>query len=138
MTSRNPVAAAQRRYRKTLKLGADACCIGCGLRNPTQLTTAPTSMLDAHHPFGFQHAPDVTVVVCRNCHALYSAGQLDDGVPLQSQSTVPELVHAILVALASFLRVTVEFLFALAERIPAFVEALDTQYPEWRGAPWAR
>lgn len=136
--SHNPMAAAGRRYRKTLKLGTDARCIGCGLSNPTQLIAKRRSLLEGHHVLGVQHAPDVVAPVCLNCHALFSAGQVDDGVPLQWQSTLPERIRAILLALASFLRVLVAFLCGQAERISGFVAGLDSTSTDWRGAPWAR
>ena len=94
-------------------------------------------MLERHHPLGRAHSPKLTVPVCPTCHAIFSAAQVDDGVPLEPQPTLLERVLAVLQALGSFLRVLAEALLAWAERSAAFVAGLDTDYPGWRTKPWA-
>src|SRR6185369_2571118 len=92
------------------RLGPDPRCIGCGESNPTILVRAKRTLFEHHHPLGEAHVPDLTVVVCRNCHAKLSAAQVDDGVPLDPQPTVLERLIAIFQAFVSFLGALAEIL----------------------------
>src|SRR4051812_8075025 len=98
----DPMTKRSRRHRKRQKLGPAAQCILCGLASPEGLMPVSRSWLELHHPLGFAHEPDLTVVVCRTCHAVLSAGQVDDGVPLRPQKTVLETIIAVLTAVGSF------------------------------------
>jgi len=133
----DPMNRGRRRFRRRQKLGPDARCISCGVANPDQLTAVGQTWFEEHHPYGYAHAPGCTCVVCLNCHALYSAAQVDDGVPLTRQSTVLERLQAVIAALGSFLGVLGEVLLEWAERLAAFVRGLDQDYSDWRNQPWA-
>jgi hypothetical protein len=102
------------------------------------LTRVKRTMLDRHHVLGKQHDADFTVVVCRNCHALFSAAQVDDGVPLTTQPTVLERHFAIYEALVSFLRELADLLCRWIAANQAMIAGLDREFPSWRAAPWAR
>lgn len=136
--SYDPLGSIGRKYRRRRKLGPDTRCIGCGASNPTILIRVNRTLFDHHHFFGEQHVPDATVPVCRNCHAILSAAQLDDGVPLEAQPTVLERLIAIFQAFVSFLGALSEALLEWVAKGVAFVLGLDTDYPDWRAKPWAR
>jgi hypothetical protein len=133
----DPMNPARRRFRRRRRLGPGARCVSCGVANPDQLTTVDRTWLEEHHPYAYAHAPNNTCVLCLNCHALFSAAQVDDGVPLSPQSTVLERLQAVIAALGSFLGVLGEVLLEWAERIAAFVRGLDQQYGDWRKQSWA-
>src|SRR5438046_6692910 len=133
----DPMARARRRHRRRQKLGPDARCFSCGVSNPVQLMQIGKSVLEEHHPYGYAHEPSRTCVVCLNCHALYSAAQLDDGVPLTPQSTVVERLHEVIAALGAFLGVLGDVLLEWADRLAAFIRGLDQNYGDWRNQSWA-
>jgi len=135
--SHDPLAPAGRKNRRRQLLGPDARCGGCGIANPTILNPPKRSLLEAHHPFGEAHAPDLTVPMCRNCHAVLSAYQVDEEVPLQPQSTLVERVKAILEALIALFKGAAELLVGLAVLLVRFIDGLDAEYPGWRTKPWA-
>ena len=134
----DPLGPSARRHRQRQRLGPDARCIGCGASDPTVLIQVRRKSFEFHHPLGEAHVPDLTVIVCRNCHAIFSARQVDDGVPLTSQSTVLERILAAFEALISFLPALAENLTELVDRGRAFLAGLDRAYPEWRNQPWAK
>jgi hypothetical protein len=135
--SYDPMGASGRKHRRRRKLGPDARCIGCGVANPTLLVAVKRTWFEHHHPLGEQHESRLTVPVCRNCHALLSAAQVDDGVPLVSQPTLLERLIAIFQAFVSFLAALVKILLEWASRGRRVVAGLDADYPDWRTKPWA-
>jgi hypothetical protein len=126
-----------RRYRRYRKLGPNARCLRCGTTDPTTLIQVKQRFFEEHHVLGQQHDPNLTVIVCRNCHAILSATQGDDGVPLEPQPTSLERLLAVVAALGSFLKVLAEALLEWATKGTRFVAGLDTEYPDWRNHPWA-
>jgi len=86
---------------------------------------------------GNAHEPDLTVPVCRNCHARLSAAQTDDGVHLEPQPTVLERLVAIFQAFVSFLGSLAKILLEWVVRGLAFIAGLDADYKGWREKPWA-
>lgn len=136
-STQDPVKKQLRKTRRRHRLGADATCFACGRKNQEVLRKVKRSMFEAHHQFGASHASDDTVIVCVLCHARMSDGQIDDEVPLQYQDTTPERMVAVLLAWASFLTVAGEILKELAARGMVFITGLDSDYPQWRTAPWA-
>jgi hypothetical protein len=136
--SYDPLSAASRRHRRRQKLGHSARCAICGIADPTILIQVDRAFFDEHHPLGEAHAPHLKITVCRNCHARLSAGQVDDGVPLEPQSTVLERLIAIILALGSLLRMLAEELLTWASKGGQFVQGLDSYYPTWRLYEWAR
>jgi hypothetical protein len=109
----------------------------CGLIDLTCLVDVKASLLEAHHALGRAHAPDLTIPVCRNCHAVLSAAQLDDEVPLAPQPNLLARLLAVVAALGSLLRMLAEALLAWAAKGRQFVAGLDTDFPTWRAKPWA-
>ena len=135
--SSDPLGPAVRKTRKVRKLGPNARCIGCGLSNPSVLVRVKRTVLEQHHPLGNAHEPDLTVPVCRNCHARLSAGQTDDGVRLEPQPTGLERLVAIFQAFVSFLGALAKILLEWVIRGLAFIAGLDSDYQGWREKPWA-
>lgn len=133
----NPMSAAGRVHRLRQRFGPEARCLTCGIADPTQLLQPSRQFFEAHHVLGAAHAPELTVCLCRNCHAQFSAGQSDDDVLLTPQPTLLERLVAIFEALVSFIRVLAELLDQWIERARGVVAGLDTTYPTWRTAPWA-
>lgn len=133
----DPFGAPGRRYRRRQKLGPDARCLMCGILDPTVLLKVKRRLFEEHHPLGHAHDPDLTVIVCRNCHEILSAGQTDDDVRLKAQPTLLERLLAVIAALGSFLRVLAEALLAWVQKGLALVAGLDEHCVEWRSQPWA-
>jgi hypothetical protein len=98
---------------------------------------AKRSWFEDHHVLGEEHEPSLTVPVCRNCHALLSAAQLDDVVPLVPQPTLLERLIAVFQAFVSFLRALADILLEWALRGSRVLAGLDTDYPDWRSKSWA-
>jgi len=138
MPTHDPLGSGGRKHRRRLKLGPDARCLGCGRPNPVVLMKANRTMFEWHHPLGRAHVPDLEVPVCRNCHAEFSAAQVDDAVPLEPQPTVLERQAAIFQAFVSFLRALAEVLLEWALRAASVIAGLDADYPDWRTKSWAR
>lgn len=115
-----------------------ATCANCGIQASPALRRVAPRLFEDHHPFGRHHMPEVTVVLCANCHAMHSAGQLDDGVELRPTPTVLERLVAITGALGSHLRVLSDALLNWSDRGTKLINGLDHDYPDWRDRPWAK
>ncbi len=119
-------------------LGGEVACVRCGLRAPVALRRVPAGLFEDHHPLGRQHVPDLTVVVCASCHAILSAGQVNDDVQLSRTPTSPERLVAVVGALGSHLRELGEALVVWALRGRTMIEGMDRDYHGWRDKPWAK
>ena len=134
----NPLAGQQRDFRRTFAMGGASACVRCGLQAPAALRRVPAGLFEEHHPLGRQHDPGIAVVVCASCHAILSAGQVDDDVRLTQTPTSFERVVAVVGALGSHLRELGEALLAWALRGRGMIEGLDRDYEGWRDKPWAK
>ena len=134
----DPMDAARRKHRRQQRLGPDAVCVTCGERNPDKLTRISRSLLERHHALGAAHDAQLTIVVCLNCHARFSAAQQDDGVPLKPEDNLLERGLAMMAAAGSSLKVMGDAFVEGAERGRAIVRGLDKDFPEWRKRPWSR
>ena len=94
----------------------------------------PRALLERHHPGGESNDPDLTVVVCRNCHALNTEGQLVLDVELEHDPSrsMPEQLIAVLRGLAVFFDLLARQLLYWAEQLAAHVRMLDRDHPTWR------
>ena len=128
----DPLDGLRRRHRRQQRLGPDARCAMCGETNPECLMQVRRSILEQHHVAGEAHEPGLTIVVCRNCHARFSAAQQDDGVPLTPQSTELEHVNAAIKGIGSALRVIGDGLLRLGDRADGVITRLDAAFPDWR------
>lgn len=137
---RDPIQNDARALRRQRQLGADAACVLCGITTPAVLRRVHRSLLERHHVLGDAIAPDLTVPLCRNCHAVASAGQRARGADLdhRRERTLLEVLIAVLAELGAFLCAVGSSLSAWAECLRAFVGTLDRAMPQWRQLPEAR
>jgi hypothetical protein len=130
----DPIGSEVRRARRERRLGSGAVCVLCGFVDPAALLRVGRSTLEHHHVLGRLHAEEVTVRLCRNCHALETERMRDAGIPLQlnPQRHVIETVEAILLALATFLRSLAAALERHGSDLADLVPELDRAVPGWR------
>ena len=86
--SQNPARAARRKTELRERLGAGRpACIYCGHAELVALRRVSHKHLLEHHVLGRNHDPDLTVLVCLNCHALVHDEMLPDaGANLEQES----------------------------------------------------
>lgn len=130
----NAFANDVRRYRRSQRLGADACCVVCGYRKPEGLTTGPSGLLHDHHVAGRVNDDDLTVWLCQNCHAEATEGHRDAGVVLTGVPDLFERIVNFLRGLADFLFRLAEAAWSLAQALSDRLAALDAAAPQWRTA----
>jgi hypothetical protein len=87
MGNPHPLGLDLLRNRATQRLPADAACVLCGERDREVLakraaSSVPASVLEVHHVGGRANDPDMTVVLCLNCHRRMSARMPLYGVDL--------------------------------------------------------
>jgi hypothetical protein len=136
----DPIQNDARTIRRQRRLGPDAACVLCGISTPAVLRRVRRSLLQRHHVPGDAIDPDLTVLLCLNCHAIESAGQLAREADLdhQRERTLLDVLIAILGESGAFLSRLGARLSEWAERLRAFVGALDSAMPQWRQLPEAR
>lgn len=140
MPESDPIGNDRRRARKAAKLPADALCVLCAEAEPEKLLPVERRLLEAHHVLGEGTAPELTVALCKNCHAAQTQLQLDAGVEFRRRRrTLLETVASVLVALGVFLSALGDRLLKWGQQIFALTAALDRQHPSWRELPeaWA-
>lgn len=62
----------------------------------------PKGFFEEHHILGRNHDPDLTVLLCHNCHFLVHEGYLRAGVDLSYEPDPQKRVAKMLRALAAF------------------------------------
>ena len=120
---RDPTQTSKRRAARQRRLGADAACF-CG-------ETAPEA-LERHHPLGRAHDPELTIVLCRNCHAKANESQRMTGTPMVAQSNVLDRLFACLRAAEAFLHDALHAIERISDQPEAFMGFLDKELPNWR------
>lgn len=143
MIEHDPIAADARRERREHDLAPEAVCCSCGEENRELLRTVrdrqvKTSLLQHHHVAGHANDPDLTIALCRNCHALHTEGQLTVGIALhrdRERAPIERLVN-VLRGLAVFFRLLAQALESWARTLAAHVRQLDARIPDWR--TWER
>ena len=133
----DPIASEARRAKRGRLLGDNAACVLCGLANIDALTAVSRSLLEAHHVVGHANDAELTVPLCRNCHAELTEGYRDAGVPLNRPPTLLHQLAAVLRSLAAFLQAIGCKLADWAERLIHFLERLDAAVPDWHIWPEA-
>jgi hypothetical protein len=137
MHNENPIQSTGRRKARERRLGMDAVCVLCLHPQLEALTRVRRTLLEAHHVLGEVNAPNVLVPLCRNCHAKVTAQLLDVGASMRESPTHLDRIISVLRALAAFFHELATMLFAQAERVVRFRNALDCHYPGWRTMPEA-
>ena len=113
----DPIAAETRRAKRERILGDDAACVLCGLGTLASLVSVSRNVVEAHHVVGRANDAELTVPLCRNCHAEVTEGYRDAGVPLNRP---PTLLHR----LVAILRALGVMLVALGQKCAAWAEEL--------------
>src|SRR5258706_587809 len=97
--ARDPIASEARRAKRERLLGDSPACVRCGLAEIDSLIAVKRGVLEAHHVVGRANDEDLTVALCRNCHAVVTERYRDAGVSLNRPPTVLHQLAAILRAL---------------------------------------
>jgi hypothetical protein len=130
----DPIGDDVRKLRRERHLGAGAVCVLCGDANPVELRRAGRSVLEAHHLGGFANDARLTVVVCRNCHALLTEASRVSGVELSRDDArhLLERLEAVLRGQADFDELLAQRQRAWADELAAEAARLDRDLPGWR------
>jgi hypothetical protein len=110
---RFPNATALREARRIQKLGGvPSVCAFCGYAGRVILVTLkwleahrvpiPKELLEKHHPGGKNHQPNLTIPLCRNCHAECTENLLRAGVSMRRAVSERESIALSLEAEALF------------------------------------
>ncbi len=132
----DPIGNDARNARRERRLGADARCFLCGFAKPAAIFTAHRKVLEKHHVVGRANDPELTVILCLNCHAVMTEEYRAHGVSMRP-GDILERVIAILRACSAFLPAVGDTCFRLATELQRFLAALDAKYPGWRDMPEA-
>ncbi len=134
-----PLRAANRDRRRLAALGVDPddpdapspVCVLCG---EDRLFTLHARQ--GHHVAGRVNDPELTVVVCLNCHAEQTEGHRRVGVRLRDDPVVPptqlDRLAATLAGAGVFLRELGDRSAEWADYLRRLVPALDDRVPGWR------
>ena len=120
----NPKKTAVREAKRQRRLPPNAVCSTC--EESAHVT------LEMHHPMGTAHEPNLTVPLCKNCHAKATDDQYREGVPLSATDSLPDRLAAILGALAAFFRFLADAFNRLQNQVKEFAGKLDLALPGWR------
>jgi hypothetical protein len=131
MYDADPIATDRRKARRRARLGDNPRCLLCGYADPRALTKRRRPFAQ-HHVAGLQNAPDQTVILCFNCHAIQSDEQLQMGVPLHTPETLLNQIAGVLMGLGQFLPHLGKFAFDLGLQLQRFITLLDDHLPQWR------
>jgi hypothetical protein len=128
----DPIAAETRRAKRERVLGEDAACVMCGLGTIESLIAVDRNVLEAHHIVGRANDGDLTVPMCRNCHAEITERYRDAGVPLNRPPTLLHRLAAMLRAFGAMLIAIGQTCAGLAEKLIRLMTRLDNELPGWR------
>lgn len=137
MKEHDPIRNDARRANRQRRLGDDACCLNCGEAQMVTLVPTAKSLLEAHHVVGKANDAELTVPLCRNCHAKLTESLRETGASMAPPKTLLDRLVAVLRALAAFFRMLGEKCSEWAEKLAAFIRALDRHCAEWRTMPEA-
>lgn len=127
MMSEDPMKTEKRRAKRELMIGRDQACALCGVSELFALMR-----FDEHHAAAKAHDPNLTVVLCLNCHARATETQRQEGVRFKPQSTLIETVIAGLTSILAFFRDLCDGLERFVEMLRESVRRLDAEHPDWR------
>jgi hypothetical protein len=97
-------------------------------------STVPVSLLEGHHVFGAAHHP-LTGPLCRNCHAMVTAAQRNEGAILQRQDSFLKQLAHMLLSLGALLGEIGKALILFARELLRRLGLVKTPDPVWRD-PW--
>ena len=113
---KNPKKTAVRESKQRRRLPPGAVCATCAESAP--------NVLEQHHPMGQAHEPDLTVVLCKNCHGKATEGQLQEEVEFRATDSFLERIAAIFGSLAAFFRFLAEAFDRLAKQVKDYAANL--------------
>lgn len=136
----NPVRNDARKARRRRKLGPTAPCVFCGRETPEPFRKVGRSVVEEHHVMGVANDTALTVPACRGCHDAQTELQRVYGIDLRHHTNRPwpETLVDILKAIGLLLKSLGGKLMDYAERLRAFLDALDRHWPQWRLLPEAQ
>ncbi len=135
MLNPEPVRTAARLQRRLDRLGESPGCVLCGESNPAVL-----DKVEGHHVVNRVNDPELTVVLCANCHRAQTESLAAAGVPTRypEPPTALERLVAVLAGLAAFLlnvgatlREWARWLDELQTCLAAHGIDLDELFPVW-------
>ncbi len=130
--ARDPIASEARRAKRERLLGDSPACVRCGLAEIDSLIAVKRGVLEAHHVVGRANDEDLTVALCRNCHAVVTERYRDAGVSLNRPPTVLHQLSAILRAQSALLIDLGHRGVLLADALCQLIALLDREFPSWR------
>jgi hypothetical protein len=123
--------------------GQGRTCAWCSERHP--------ATLEWHHVYARATHPEIGCWLCKNCHAVATARQVDYAVSFAEPASVLDYAINVLRADAAFLvaaddakatladlRRMAEMCAGLADRLAMFREGLTSRLPEWADIPEAK
>lgn len=134
---------AKERWQGPEDDGLDRKCEWCPENHP--------ATMEWHHIYGRATRPDIGCWLCKNCHAVATALQLDGAVSFDAPASAvdyvihvlrAEAVHLVAVdearATLVDLRRRAEMYADMADRLTKFREALRARLPGWENIPEAK
>ena len=83
MRDQKPIRTARRKVRRLGRLGSDCpACLYCGCSEVALLKRVTKRFLEDHHILGESHDPNLTALLCRNCHYLATENLLRSDVSM--------------------------------------------------------
>lgn len=138
---RDPVKTAVRRARRQQRLGSEASCAFCGVPDQESLRSVDDPklrdrirqrLLERHHPLGSAQDPELTITLCRNCHALATESLRCADVHMVIQGNPLDRQIASSKAWGAFYRDAAEAEDRMVEDWEEFSDFLDDECPDWR------
>ena len=121
----DPIGTDVRHTQRLERLGPGPhSCLFCGVEDPILLIRKPLSwlkarvpkrLLEEHHLVGRNHDPNLTGLLCHNCHFLAHEGYLQAGISMRFEPDPILRVATMLEALAVFLKILATALLGWAE-----------------------
>ncbi len=136
MSSPN-VASIVRAARRQRRIGPDEKCLLCVYANPVALSRVNRTLLDEHHVSGIANSEDLTVVLCRNCHAEVTEDLRQGGVSMKPPTTIIDRAIQLLKGLQTFWPKVNSAIGDVVLWLEGFAKGLDRDYPAWRDMPEA-
>lgn len=112
MIEPDPIGTDARHAERLRRLGPGPyICLFCGIEDPVVLirktlgwleVRVPRSLLEDHHVLCRNHDPNLTVLLCRNCHFMVTEGYLRAGISMQYEPDPRKRVALMLETLAAF------------------------------------
>ncbi len=122
---RDPIGTDARHTQRLERLGPGPySCLFCGVDDPILLIRKPLSwlkarvpkrLLEEHHLVGRNNDPNLTVLLCHNCHFSAHEGYLQAGISMRPEPDPILRVATMLEGLAVFLKILATALLGWAE-----------------------